>query len=89
MRFKDESNNISDIVTTEITLDTKPPIGEIIINEGSKFVNHADGLVNIKIISEDGKGIQITNKPDFTDIKLEPFVPDINNWALDGIFQTS
>ena len=84
MRFKDESNNISDIITTEIILDTKPPIGEITINEGSKFVNHADGLVNIKIISEDGKGIQITNKPDFTDIKLEPFVPEINNWALDG-----
>lgn len=84
MRFKDESNNISEVFTALITLDTKPPTGEITINEGSKFVNNADKLVNIKIISEDGKGFQITNKPDFTDIKLEPFVPEINSWVLDG-----
>jgi hypothetical protein len=84
MRFKDESNNISEVVNTMITLDTKPPTGEITINEGSKFVNNPDKLVNIKIISEDGKGFQVTNKPDFTDIKLEPFLPEIRNWVLDG-----
>jgi len=84
MRFKDESNNISDIVSTVITLDTKPPTGEITLNEGAKFVNNTDKIVSLKIISEDGKGIQLTNKPDFTDIKLEPFLPLINNWVLDG-----
>jgi tRNA threonylcarbamoyladenosine modification (KEOPS) complex Pcc1 subunit len=84
MRFKDESNNISEVVNAMITLDTKPPTGEITINEGSKFVNSVDKLVNIKIITEEGKGYQITNKPDFTDIKLEPFMPEIKNWVLDG-----
>jgi len=84
MRFKDESNNITKIITANVTLDTKPPTGEVIINDGAKYVNHQDKIVTVKINSEDGKGIQLANKPDFTNIKLEPFLPVINSWELEG-----
>jgi hypothetical protein len=84
MRFKDESNNISEIVSANITLDTKPPTGEASINNGAKYVNHPEKLVSIQINTEDGKGMQLTNKPDFTDVKLEPLVPLYDNWILDG-----
>jgi hypothetical protein len=84
MRFKDESNNISEIISANVTLDTKPPTGEIAINDGAKFVNNSERIVSIQITSTDGKGIQLTNKPDFTDIKMEPFLPLVDNWVLDG-----
>ena len=84
MRFKDESNNISEIITANVTLDTKPPTGELTINNGARYVNHTEKMVSIQITTEDGKGMQLTNKPDFTDIKLEPLVPLLENWILDG-----
>jgi hypothetical protein len=84
MRFKDESNNISEIISANVTLDTKPPTGEVAINDGAKFVNNSERIVSIQITSTDGKGIQLTNKPDFTDIKMEPFLPLVDNWVLDG-----
>lgn len=83
-RFKDAAENITEIVTTNITLDTKPPTGELSIDHGSKFTNNPDKLVTLEISTDDGKGIQITNKPDFNAIKLEPFKNIIDNWQLDG-----
>jgi hypothetical protein len=84
LRFKDEANNSSEILTANVTLDTKPPTGEILINNGAKYVNNKEKAVSIHIKSEDGKGIQLANKLDFTDIKLEPFQPLVENWVLDG-----
>ncbi len=84
MRFKDPANNITDVASTEITLDTKPPTGEFTINAGDKFTNDPDKLVNLFITTTDGKGMQITNNPDFTDVKLEPVRDSVMNWQLIG-----
>jgi hypothetical protein len=71
LRFKDPAENITAVTTVQVTLDTKPPKGELVINNGNKFTNNPDKRV-FKIITDDAKGMQISNRPDFTDVKLEP-----------------
>ena len=83
-RFKDAANNISDIVETKVILDTQPPKGDIFVNEGSKFTNNKEKSVKISLRSEDARGMQITNKLDFNQVKLQPFDTVVNDWILDG-----
>ncbi len=84
LRFKDAAENMTEIVTTNVTLDTKPPTGELVIDEGNRYSNNPDGNVNLRITSLDAKGMQLINKPDFTDIKLTPFNPQIEKWVFEG-----
>jgi tRNA threonylcarbamoyladenosine modification (KEOPS) complex Pcc1 subunit len=84
VRFKDESSNITEVVTANVTLDTKPPTGEISINNGAKYVNNNQKAISVQFKCVDCKGFQLANKPDFTDVRLEPFVPLVENWILDG-----
>jgi hypothetical protein len=83
-RFKDAAGNETEITKTNITLDTQPPTGVILVDSGSRFTNNPEKIVRIKITSPDAKGIQISNTQDFTNVKLEPFTPEITNWKLDG-----
>ncbi len=83
-RFKDPAENVTPVVSTEVTLDTKPPEGDLIINEGAKFTNDPNQLVTLLIKSQEAKGMQITNKPDFSDVKLEPLKDTVQNWQLTG-----
>ncbi len=84
MRFKDPAENITTVANIGVILDTKPPKGELIINGGDRFTNNQNKRVTLTIKTDDGKGMQITNRPDFTDIKLEPLKDSISNWALEG-----
>jgi hypothetical protein len=84
MRFKDPAGNITPITSTRVILDTKPPKGELIIDGGARFTNDPDKRVTLSIRTDDGKGMQITNRPDFTDIKLEPVKDSLTNWTLEG-----
>ncbi len=84
-RYKDEAGNISAVASAKIMLDMTPPKGKLIINDGDKRTNHADGLVNLQIQhDEDVIGMQITNVPDFEEVKLIPLKENIENWKLDG-----
>ncbi len=84
LRFKDLADNYSPVLTTNVFLDTKPPTGELIIDGGARYSNHKNKSVTLTIHTVDGKGMQITNKPDFTDVKLMPLKDTVSNWVLDG-----
>ena len=84
LRFKDPADNYTPVVTTTIILDTKPPTGDLVINGGARYTSHKNKFVTLTINTKDGKGMQITNKPDFTDVKLMPVKDTISNWQLDG-----
>ena len=43
------------------------------------------GKVTLKVVSEDGRGMQVTNQPDFKEVKLEPIEAIINDWQLTAI----
>lgn len=83
-RFKDPAENLTAVTSIQVILDTKPPQGELVINGGNRFTNSPDKKVTLKIKTDDGKGMQITNHPDFTDVKLEPVKDSIANWTLEG-----
>ncbi|MBR9997816.1 MAG: hypothetical protein KFF73_02540, partial [Cyclobacteriaceae bacterium] len=83
MRFKDPAENITAVTSIKVILDTKPPKGELVINGGNKFTNNPDKRISLNIDTDDAKGMQISNRPDFTDVKLEP-LKDSVNWTLDG-----
>ncbi len=84
-RYKDTAGNLSEIVSAKIQLDTRPPIGGIMINDGYPVTNNPERLVQIKIrFEEDAMGMQISNQPDFTKEKLLPVEPIIENWPLMG-----
>ncbi len=83
--FRDESGNQSEVVSAEIQLDTQPPAGGLKINNGAKYANHPEGLVKLNIqYDEDAIGIQVVNKPEFEEVKLQPVVHEISNWKLEG-----
>lgn len=85
-RFRDEAGNITDISSAKVILDMTPPNGKLIINGGNKVTNHAEGMIKLQIIhDEDVIGMQLTNIPDFKEIKLLPLEKTIENWKVDGV----
>ncbi len=83
-RFRDEAGNISEATSASILLDTKPPEGDIMLNKGSRYTNNPNGQVTVYLkYEEDVIGMQLTNQPDFTDVKLLPVQSTIENYQLD------
>ncbi len=84
-RFRDEAGNVTGIITSKIMLDMTPPKGKLILNGGNKVTNHPDGVVKLQIKhDEDVMGMQLTNVPDFKEVKLLPIEGTIENWKLGG-----
>ncbi len=84
-RFRDEASNVTEVVSAKTILDMTPPNGRFIINGGKKVTNHPDGMVKLQINhDEDVIGMQLTNLPDFKDVKLLPLEKTIENWKLSG-----
>jgi len=83
-RFKDEAENVSEMVSASIKLDSRPPRGKLIANNDEKFTNDPSGITNLKILydSDDVAGMQLSNTPDFSNVKLVPVETEINNWQL-------
>ncbi|MFC2123874.1 hypothetical protein ACFLU5_03600 [Bacteroidota bacterium] len=81
-RFKDQAGNVTEIAEATIKLDTKPPTGTLTINNGAKYTNDPERLVVLQIITPDGHGMQMTNTPEFQEVKLEPVSETIENWEL-------
>lgn len=82
--FRDQAGNATEILSSKIKLDMTPPNGELIINGGNKVTNHPDGLVKLQINHDaDVIGMQITNMPNFEDVKLLPLEKTIENWKID------
>ncbi len=85
IRLKDEAGNVSEVASAKVKLDTRPPLGKSMINDGEKFTNDPNGNVNIKIAydGDDVAGMQISNTSDFTNAKLTPIETEVKNWRLE------
>lgn len=84
-RFRDEAGNISEVASAKTMLDMTPPTGLLVINDGNKITNHSDGTVEIKINHDaDVIGMQVTNVPDFKEVKLLPLQASIKDWKLNS-----
>jgi hypothetical protein len=82
--FRDPAGNATEIVSSKIILDMTPPSGELIINGGNKVTNHPDGVVKLQINHDkDVIGMQLTNLPNFEEVKLMPLEKTIEDWRLD------
>ena len=82
--FRDKAGNATEVITSKINLDMTPPNGELIINGGNKVSNHPEGLVKLQIRHDaDVIGMQITNVPNFEEVKLLPLEKTIENWKID------
>ncbi len=86
--FMDEAKNTTRVpAEATIIYKSKPPVKPVIVvNQGKRFINHADGKVSLKINTrENPQGLKmlISNKPNFEGAKERPFNPVINSWQLD------
>jgi len=84
-RFKDMAENVTEIVSASVFLDTKPPGGSVHISNNLHFTNDPDGRIQLAIEPEaDAFAMQISNVPDFTDVKLRPIESNAIDWQVEG-----
>ncbi|MEM7552058.1 MAG: hypothetical protein AAF363_20410 [Bacteroidota bacterium] len=87
IRFGDEANNISSIFQDDIILDTTPPEGSIMVNEGERFTTERDIKINIMSADTDVAQVRIV---DGTNDEIRPFgsnsrEPNLYDWTLDTL----
>ncbi len=87
--FMDEAKNTTKIpAESSIILKTIPPSKAIVrIDQGEKYTNHPEGLVNLTITAKENPHqlkMLICNKPNFEGSKERPFTNNINNWHLEA-----
>lgn len=87
--FMDEAKNTTKVpAEASIILKTNPPAESLItIDQGKKFTNHSEGIVNITLSSKESPHqlrMLICNKPNFEGAKERSFVTNISNWKLEA-----
>jgi hypothetical protein len=84
-RFRDFAGNISAIVEDSIILQSKPPSGRIVLNEGNPVTNHEDRKVGVKLVYNSyAHEMMVSNKEDFSDAKWREVAESIEGWTLPG-----
>jgi hypothetical protein len=84
LRLKDEAENISEPTQAKIMIDTKPPVGEISINNKSKFTNNKDKKVNLQINYDDASEMLVSETADFKDASWQSVKKEITGYTLSG-----
>jgi hypothetical protein len=84
LRLKDEADNISNPAQAKIIVDTKPPAGEISIDNKSKFTNHKEKKVALQIQFDDASEMQLSEMADFKDVDWHPVKKTIPDYTLSG-----
>lgn len=83
VRFRDAAGNYSEELVAEINLDTKPPVGRIIINEGQEVLTNSARMVKLNVVYNSvADEMMLSNDPEFTGAKWEPAVKEVNEWML-------
>lgn len=89
VRFRDAAGNTSEVISDEIKLDTKPPVGRILINKGSNVLTSADRKVNIRLVYNSvADEMMISNDAEFSNAQWQPAADALEEWVLspgDGI----
>ncbi|NME70810.1 hypothetical protein [Flammeovirga aprica] len=86
VRFKDLAGNVSDPVSDNIVLDTKPPFNCSIVVKNHKegVVNHPDAIALVRVNAEDAIKMQISNHPNFEKIRWIGYSEYNIPWRLPG-----
>jgi len=82
VKFKDEAENESEVISGEVIFDATPPNGSFLINNGNNFTTDENILLEISA-DKDAKEMQVSNSPDFSNsdwVVVESNYP----WTLDG-----
>ncbi|MBB6461538.1 hypothetical protein [Flammeovirga kamogawensis] len=85
-RFSDLAGNVSDPVSDNIMLDTKPPFNCTIVVKNHKdgVVNHPDAIALLRVNAEDAVKMQISNHPNFEKIRWIGYSEYNIPWRLPG-----
>jgi hypothetical protein len=85
-KFKDNANNISDVVSDDIVVDATPPQKcVLLINDGAEITRHPDGFVELSLTAEEADMVLISNDKTFRGARWIPFeAPNmvITDWKL-------
>lgn len=84
LRLKDEAENIAGPYQARIMLDTKPPVGEIVINDNGKFFNDPEKKADLHVRFDDAIEMQVSEIPDFSKTEWQPVKPLISDWSFSG-----
>jgi len=88
-RFRDEAGNISEPVSSSITLDTTPPDGRVVINDGDKFTVSQLVYLSIETKDQDVDKIRVqghrTRLLDFEPMPGQEVRKMLQPWWLDSI----
>jgi hypothetical protein len=84
-QFRDEAGNDSEIVSSGIILDTKPPkITTFSIDRGLEWTNNAQKKVLISIKGDDAAEMMVSDKVSFEGADWLPYTQTIEDYILPG-----
>ena len=84
VRLKDEAENISDPAQVKVMMDTKPPVGEIVIDIKNKFTNHKDKKVDLLLKVDDAAEMMLSESADFKNMEWQSIKPSVSGFVLSG-----
>ncbi|OHX65904.1 hypothetical protein NH26_05825 [Flammeovirga pacifica] len=82
-KFKDDAENVTDMVSSSVILDRQEPVNEkLIINNGEEYTNEKSGRVSLEIYAEDAVKMKVSNDRYFKqNIKWEPYATS-KDWLI-------
>ncbi len=84
-QFKDQADNLSEIVSDKIILDTTPPrLNSFTIDNGEQWTNNKDKKVVLTIVAEDATEMRIDHDPAFTTSSWQKYTKTVNDFILPG-----
>lgn len=84
-QFKDQAENLSEVVSSKIILDTTPPsIKSFSINNGEEWTNDREKKVSLSINADDAYEMRIDNDPAFSHSNWQKFQNKIEGFTLAG-----
>ncbi len=84
-QFKDQAENLSEIVSSNIIVDTNPPkLKTFLIDNGAEWTNNKDKKVTLTIDAEDAFEMRVDHDPAFTNSKWQKFSNKVEDFTLSG-----
>ena len=85
-KFKNNKGVVSDIITADIELDTKPPFEpQIIINSGQVYTNEKSREVYLTLSCVECNKMKVSNKPEMYGQSWSRMRKTVENWQLLGL----
>lgn len=84
-QFKDQAENVSEIVSDEIILDTTPPkFISFRIDDGAEWTNNTEKKVTLEIRAESATEMRVDHDPAFSNAQWQKYSEKVNGYTLPG-----